>query len=193
MRPVLTARNSESFKGCNDLHSPPMATSISPIRARPACTIPPGASFGLRRTGGSIALLTPASAPTAWCSIPAETVLFVAMTRDNAVWRVALHEGRQRLQGRPLLFDVRRQRSRWHDDGPGGPAVCGACLARPCLRVRAQRRIDRAHQILRRADLHQCRHRRREARPSLHDGIGDRHACWSRISVFWISSSIAVA
>ena len=47
MRPVLTSRNSESFKGCNDLHHRcAMATSISPIRARPACTIRPGGSIG---------------------------------------------------------------------------------------------------------------------------------------------------
>ena len=56
MRPVLTARNSESFRGCNDLHHRlAMATSILPSRDRPGFTIRPGGSIGFRRAESSIA------------------------------------------------------------------------------------------------------------------------------------------
>jgi len=52
IQPVLTARNSESFKGCNDLHIPRTAISISPTRARPGCTIRTGGSIGFRAREG---------------------------------------------------------------------------------------------------------------------------------------------
>ena len=55
MLPVLTARNSESFRGCNDLHIAATATSILPTRDRPGCTIRPGGSTGSRQTDGSTA------------------------------------------------------------------------------------------------------------------------------------------
>ncbi len=50
MVPVLRSRNSESFKGCNDLHlASKWRTSTLPTRARPACTIRPAGSIGCRR------------------------------------------------------------------------------------------------------------------------------------------------
>ena len=119
---------------------------------------------------------------------PTETVLFVAMTRDNAVWRV------------PLMKDgnvskVGRFCSTFGTSGPdgltmdkAGPAVRGARIARPCVRVRAQWRIDRADQILRRAKLHQCRHRRHQPRPALCDGIGDGTVIVADISDRWIDT-----
>jgi len=55
MQPVLTARNSESFKGCNDLHIASTVMSILPTRGRPAFTIPPGGSIGFRPADGSTA------------------------------------------------------------------------------------------------------------------------------------------
>jgi hypothetical protein len=56
MQKVLTSRNSESFKGVQrPAHSRAMATSTSPIRDRPACTIRPGGSTGSRATASSIA------------------------------------------------------------------------------------------------------------------------------------------
>ena len=97
------------------------------------------------------------------------------MTRDNAVWRA------------PFMKDgsvskVGRFCSMFGPSGPDGMTMdgkgrlfVGACLARPCLCVRAEWRTDRADKILRRAKLHQCRDRRREARPALHHGVGDRH------------------
>src|SRR6266480_2285595 len=60
MRSVLTARNSESFRGCNDLH----------IASSGDIYFTDQGQTGLHD--------------------PTETVLFVAMTRDNAVWRAPL-------------------------------------------------------------------------------------------------------
>ena len=65
-----------------------MATSISPSRARPACTIRPGGFIGCRRNGRLDCLIDTGISPNGLVLDPAETVLFVAMTRDNAVWRV---------------------------------------------------------------------------------------------------------
>src|SRR6266850_6965296 len=90
-----------------------------------------------------------------------------AVCRDDSRQRGlarSRYERRQCLESRPLLFDLRSERSRWSDNGPCGPPVCGARLARTCVRVRAQWRIDCAHQVLRGTKLHQCRHRRQEPR-----------------------------
>src|SRR5229473_1009897 len=104
----------------------------------------------------------------------------------------AFHEGRQCFKSRPLLFDLRSERSRWPDDGRGRPAVRGARLARACVRVRAQWRVDRAHQVLRWTELHQCRDRRQEPRPPLCDGISDGHRTGRgyQRSQFVIASSV---
>jgi gluconolactonase len=55
MQPVLTARNSESFRGATICISLTMATSILPTRDRPACTIRPDGSIGFRKMDGSTA------------------------------------------------------------------------------------------------------------------------------------------
>ena len=93
--------------------SPRMATSISPTRDRPACTIRPGGSIGFRRRAARL--------PDRHRHQPqrpgARSHRDRAVRRDDARQRGlarALHEGRQRLQGRPLLLDVRRQRPRRH-------------------------------------------------------------------------------
>ena len=67
-----------------------MATSISPTRDRPGCTIRPGGFFDSRPTAGSICLIDTGISPNGLVLDPAEKVLFVAMTRDNAVWRMPL-------------------------------------------------------------------------------------------------------
>ena len=150
MQPILTARNSESFKGCNDLHLASNGDIYFTDQGQTGLHDPTGRVYRLTPSGRLDCLIDTGISPNGLVLDPSETVLFVAMTRDNAVWRAAVHEGRQRLQGRPLLLDVRPERSRRHDHGRKRPAVRRACLARPCLRVRAERRIDRAHQVLRR-------------------------------------------
>ena len=69
--------------------SPPTATCTSPTRARPGCTTRAGGSTGWRRRPAR-----PAARQRAEPERPrpqqAETTLFVAVTRENAVWRVPL-------------------------------------------------------------------------------------------------------
>ena len=127
-----------------------MATSISPTRARPDCTIATGRVYRLTTDGRLDCLIDTGISPNGLVLDPGEAVLFVAMTRDNAVWRA------------PFMKDgsvskVGRFCSTFGASGPDGMTMdsagrlfVGACIARPCLRVRAERRMDRPHQVLRR-------------------------------------------
>ena len=171
MQQVLTSRNSESFKGCNDLHIAANGDIYFTDQGQTGLHDPTGRVYRLTPDGRLDCLIDTGISPNGLVLDPSEAR---AVRRDDprqCGLAHAVHEGRQRLQGRPLLFDVRPERSRRHDHGQRRPAVRRACLARPCLRVRAQWRADRADQILRRAKLHQCRDRRRETRPALHHGV----------------------
>ncbi|WP_277753002.1 SMP-30/gluconolactonase/LRE family protein [Jejubacter calystegiae] len=59
--PWLSRRNSESFRGVNDL-------TILPTRGRPGCTIPPGASTGCPGKESSTCCWITVPARTGWCS-----------------------------------------------------------------------------------------------------------------------------
>ncbi len=120
MQPVLTARNSESFKGCNDLHIAANGDIYFTDQGQTGLHDPTGRVFRLTTGGRLDCLIDTGISPNGLVLDPTESVLFVAMTRDNAVWRDALHEGWQRLQGRTLLFDFWAQRSRWPDHGQKG-------------------------------------------------------------------------
>ncbi len=173
MLPILTARNSESFRGCNDLHIARNGDIYFTDQGQTGLHDPTGRVYRLRTTGQLDCLINTGISPNGLVLDPSENVLFVAMTRDNAVWRAPfMKDGSVSKVGR-LLLHVRSQRPRRHDHGQRGPPVRRPCLARPCLRVRAEWRDDRAHQVVRRRRLHQCRHRRRDARQALHYGIGD--------------------
>ena len=69
MLPVLTSRNSELFRGCNDLHIASNGDIYFTDQGQTGLHDPTGLSVSLRPAAGSTALLTPASARTAWCSI----------------------------------------------------------------------------------------------------------------------------
>src|SRR5882757_7654885 len=71
MQPILTSRNSESFRGCNDLH---IASN--------------GDVYRLSTSGRLDCLIDTGVSPNGLVLDPAEATLFVAMTRDNAVWRM---------------------------------------------------------------------------------------------------------
>ena len=105
MQPVLTSRNSESFKGCNDLHIASNGDIYFTDQGQTGLHDPTGRVYRLSRPGRLDCLIDTGISPNGLVLDPAETVLFVAMTRDNAVWRDAVDAGRQRLEGRPLLFD----------------------------------------------------------------------------------------
>ena len=157
------ARNSESFKGCNDLHIAGNGDIYFTDQGQTGLHDPTGRVYRLRTNGRLDCLIDTGISPNGLVLDPSESVLFVAMTRDNAVWRM------------PFMKDgsvskVGRFCSMFGPSGPDGMTMdkagrlfVGACLARPCLRVRAQRRMHRAHQILRRAELHQCRDRWRRS------------------------------
>ena len=55
MRPVLTARNSESFRGCNDLHIASNGDIYFTDQGQPGCTIPQERSIVFRQADGSTA------------------------------------------------------------------------------------------------------------------------------------------
>jgi len=90
MLPVLTARNSESFKGCNDLHIAANGDIYFTDQGQTGLHDPTGRVFRLSAEGRLDCLLSTGVSPNGLVLDSGETVLFVAMTRDNAVWRMPL-------------------------------------------------------------------------------------------------------
>jgi gluconolactonase len=90
MQPVLTARNSESFKGCNDLHIASNGDIYFTDQGQTGLHDPTGRVYRLSATGKLDCLIDTGISPNGLVLDPTETVLFVAMTRDNAVWRLPL-------------------------------------------------------------------------------------------------------
>jgi gluconolactonase len=88
MQPVLTARNSESFKGCNDLHIASNGEIYFTDQGQTGLHDPTGRVFRLSPNGRLDCLVDTGISPNGLVLDPTETVLFVAMTRDNAVWRL---------------------------------------------------------------------------------------------------------
>ena len=88
--PVLTARNSESFKGCNDLHLASNGDIYFTDQGQTGLHDPTGRVFRLSPDGRLDCLIDTGISPNGLVLDPAEKVLFVAMTRDNAVWRMPL-------------------------------------------------------------------------------------------------------
>ncbi len=90
MQPVLTARNSESFKGCNDLHIASNGDIYFTDQGQTGLHDPTGRVYRLSRAGKLDCLIDTGVSPNGLVLDRNETVLFVAMTRDNAVWRLPL-------------------------------------------------------------------------------------------------------
>jgi gluconolactonase len=88
MLPILTARNSESFKGCNDLHLASNGDIYFTDQGQTGLHDPTGRVFRLATSGRLDCLLDTGISPNGLVLDPGEGVLFVAMTRDNAVWRL---------------------------------------------------------------------------------------------------------
>ena len=87
MLPVLTARNSESFKGCNDLHIASSGDIYFTDQGQTGLHDPTGRVYRLRTTGQLDCLIDTGISPNGLVLDASESVLFIAMTRDNAVWR----------------------------------------------------------------------------------------------------------
>jgi gluconolactonase len=90
MQKLLTARNSESFKGCNDLHIAGNGDIYFTDQGQTGLHDPTGRVYRLRPDGRLDCLINTGISPNGLVLDATETVLFVAMTRDNSVWRVPL-------------------------------------------------------------------------------------------------------
>lgn len=90
IRTLLSHRNSESFRGCNDLHIASNGDIYFTDQGQTGLHDPTGRVFRLRADGQLDCLIANAPSPNGLVLNPEETVLFVAMTRDNSVWRVPL-------------------------------------------------------------------------------------------------------
>lgn len=90
MRKVLGSRNSESFRGCNDLHIASNSDIYFTDQGQTGLHDPTGRVYRLAASGRLDCLINTGISPNGLVLDPAEAVLFVAMTRDNAVWRMPL-------------------------------------------------------------------------------------------------------
>lgn len=94
MRPVLTSRNSESFRGCNDLHIASNGDIYFTDQGQTGLHDPTGKVYRLAASGRLDCLIDTGISPNGLVLDPAEAVLFVAMTRDNSVWRLPFMKDR---------------------------------------------------------------------------------------------------
>ena len=88
MRHVLRSRNSESFRGCNDLHIASNGDIYFTDQGQSGLHDPTGRVYRLKTDGRLDCLIDTGISPNGLVLDPHEAVLFVAMTRDNAVWRM---------------------------------------------------------------------------------------------------------
>src|ERR1700742_953779 len=88
MQPILSSRNSESFRGCNDLHLASNGDIYFTDQGQTGLHDPTGRVYRLKPSGQLDCLINTGISPNGLVLDPLEAVLFVAMTRDNAVWRL---------------------------------------------------------------------------------------------------------
>lgn len=90
VEPVLPRRNGERFKGPNDLTFAKNGDLYFTDQGQTGLHDPTGRVFRLSAAGHLDMLIGNGPSPNGLVLSPDESVLFVAMTRDNAVWRVPL-------------------------------------------------------------------------------------------------------
>jgi gluconolactonase len=88
MHKVLTSRNSESFRGCNDLHLASNGDIYFTDQGQTGLHDATGKVYRYTKSGNLDCLIDTGPSPNGLVLDPNEAVLFVAMTRDNAVWRL---------------------------------------------------------------------------------------------------------
>ncbi|PVX81303.1 SMP-30/gluconolactonase/LRE family protein [Paraburkholderia unamae] len=88
--PLLVSRNGESFKGCNDLAIAANGDIYFTDQGQTGLQDPTGRVYRLAADGRLDCLLSNGVSPNGLVLDPSGRVLYVAMTRDNAVWRVPL-------------------------------------------------------------------------------------------------------
>src|SRR5947209_10859134 len=86
VKPLLTARNSESFRGCNDLHLASNGDIYFTDQGQTGLHDPSGRVYRLATNGRLDCLIDTGISPNGRVLAAAERTLVVAMTRDNAVW-----------------------------------------------------------------------------------------------------------
>jgi gluconolactonase len=111
VRPYLERRNSERFKGVNDLVFDSRGNLYFTDQGQTGVHDPTGRVYRLRRDGGLDTLLANVPSPNGVALSPDERVLYVGVTRGNQVWRA------------PLLDDgsVAKVGAFFTSYGPSGP------------------------------------------------------------------------
>ena len=90
VRPYLTRRNSERFKGVNDLVFDSQGHLYFSDQGQTGLHDPTGRLYRLRRNGQLDLLLDNVPSPNGVALSSDEKLLFLGVTRGNAVWRVPL-------------------------------------------------------------------------------------------------------
>ncbi len=90
VRPYLDRRNSERFRGINDLVFDRAGNLYFTDQGQTGLHDPTGRLYRLRPNGQLDVLLANAPSPNGVALSPDERVLYLAVTRGNAVWRVPL-------------------------------------------------------------------------------------------------------
>jgi gluconolactonase len=111
VRPYLTRRNTESFKGVNDLTFDSQGNLFFTDQGQTGLHDPTGRVYRLSPAGQLHVLLSNVPSPNGIVLSPDEKFLFVAATRGNCVWRM------------PLLPDgsVTKAGQFFTSSGPSGP------------------------------------------------------------------------
>lgn len=92
VRPFLDRRNSERFKGVNDLVFDSRGNLYFTDQGQTGLHDPSGRLYRLRPEGQLDLLLSNVPSPNGVALSPDERVLYLAVTRGNQVWRVPLFE-----------------------------------------------------------------------------------------------------
>lgn len=111
VRPYLERRNSERFKGVNDLVFDSAGNLYFTDQGQTGLHDPTGRLYRLRPDGRLDCLLSNVPSPNGVALSPDERILYLAVTRGNQVWRV------------PLLDDgsVSKASAFFTSYGPSGP------------------------------------------------------------------------
>lgn len=90
VRPYLERRNTERFRGVNDLVFDQAGNLYFTDQGQTGLHDPTGRLYRLRQNGQLDVLLSNIPSPNGACLSPDESVLYLAVTRGNCVWRVPL-------------------------------------------------------------------------------------------------------
>lgn len=90
LKPFLQRRNSERFKGVNDLTFDSQGTLYFTDQGQTGLHDPTGRVYRLDRHGRLEALLSNVPSPNGLVLSPEEKVLYVAATRGNEIWRTPI-------------------------------------------------------------------------------------------------------